>query len=99
MIGDIPLWAKKRACELANTEANGVNYWETDDFNRAGTTILKTLARHILQYETKPVDPDSRVVRDILIAWGHSREAIEARGEGGLDFQRALAKYREHKAK
>ena len=63
MNDDIPQWAKKRACELANDEC-GRHAWFPADCNQ-GYTSLTALARYIAKHEEPPVDPDLITAREI----------------------------------
>lgn len=53
---NIPEWAKKRACDLANRSRPGFSPWKpkhvTPDYS-----ALYALALHVMKHEEPPVDP------------------------------------------
>lgn len=55
MTDEIPMWAKERAAELANTEVGVEDFWDVHDV--AVFEILRALARYIATKEEPPVDP------------------------------------------
>lgn len=60
---DIPDWAGKRACELLNAENPHFEWrWKQHGFQCA----VRTVAKLVMQHETKPADPDEEAVKRIF---------------------------------
>lgn len=88
-MNDIPDWAGKRACELLNADY-GVDYytWPCD----LGINSVRTVAKLVMQHETKPVDPDEEAVKRIL-------EAADVDIDDMLSWNlaRAVSQYKQEK--
>lgn len=99
---EFPTWVRERAAELCNDERDPDSIedsWCASDFGEQPDR--KALCRLIQTHEKPPVDPDVLVVREILSAWsasaGGSIAIFEGKQDDALEFQRALAAYRERK--
>ena len=88
-MNDIPDWAGKRACELLN-EATYVSEWRWPRDSKLGPVI--TVAKLVMQHETKPVDPDEEAVKRIL-------EAADVDIDDMLSWNlaRAVSQYKQEK--
>lgn len=82
MTDNIPQWAKKRACELANEAKEMPGYWNPEDVVGCNSP-LTALARYIAKHEEPPVDPNLIKAREIC-----------ARVVEGIDKHFVAAEYR-----
>lgn len=55
--GDVPEWAKKRACELANADISNPIPYRESHIGSYGHSAITALALYIAQHEEPPVDP------------------------------------------
>lgn len=82
MSDDIPHWAKKRACELANGEGGSAVCWRPSHVGEFA--LLTALARYIAEHEDTPVDPDLIKAREICARvteewWGGQNQVVNYR--------------------
>lgn len=83
-MNDIPDWVGKRACELLNEEGPAYPYdWPNDGMS----VCVRTVAKLVMQHETKPVDPDEEAVKRII-------DAQIAHG-----FAAAVSQYKQERSK
>ncbi len=75
---EIPMWAKERACELANAEDHRMSppvaaAWKVSD---RGYPTLTALARYIATHEQPPIDPLLVEAREIALEHDNGRDDI-----------------------
>ncbi len=69
MSGDIPQWAKERACDLVAAEySEPFQCRYTPGQIHAGNPSILALARHIVKHEQPPVDPLRQEAIDLVLA-------------------------------
>lgn len=77
MADEIPMWAKQRACELANAErvtsSSSGPFFPADCMN---SPSMHAFARYIAEHEQPPVDPLLEHVQDFADQHGHNLSAM-----------------------